>query len=185
MDALHRFGFETVMLTGDIEKAARMIARRAGIVQFAAEVLPEDKVEHVKALQKEGKCVAMVGDGINDAPALAQADIGIAISTGTDVAIETADITLLKDNLMGVATAIQLSRNTFRTIQWNLFWAFFYNILGIPIAAGALYLLVKSLNIGNPEQFLLNPMICCRSDAFSSVFVVTNSLRLKKWRHTI
>ena len=181
VDALHRFGLETVMLTGDIEKAARMIAQRTGINQIAAEVLPEDKVEHVQALQKEGKCVAMVGDGINDAPALAQADIGIAISAGTDVAIETADITLLKDDLMGVSTAIQLSRKTFRTIQWNLFWAFFYNILGIPIAAGALYLLVKSLDIGNPEQFLLNPMIAAAAMAFSSVFVVTNSLRLKKW----
>ena len=185
VNALHRFGFETIMLTGDIEKAARTIAHRAGINQFAAEVLPEDKAEHVKTLQKEGRCVAMVGDGINDAPALAQADIGIAISTGTDVSIETADITLLKDDMMGVATAIQLSRNTFRTIQWNLFWAFFYNVLGIPIAAGALYLLVKWLNIGNPEQFLLNPMIAAAAMAFSSVFVVTNSLRLKKWGHTI
>ena len=185
VNTLHRNGFETVMLTGDIEKAARAIAHRVGINQFVAEVLPEEKVEHVKTLQKEGKCVAMVGDGINDAPALAQADIGIAISTGTDVSIETADITLLNDDMMGVATAIQLSRNTFRTIQWNLFWAFFYNVLGIPIAAGALYLLVKSLNIGNPEQFLLNPMIAAAAMAFSSVFVVTNSLRLKKWRHTI
>ena len=137
VDALHQFDLETVMLTGDIEKAARAIARRAGINQFVAEVLPEDKAHHVEALQKAGKRVAMVGDGINDAPALAQADIGIAISTGTDVAIETADITLLREDLMGVSTAIQLSRKTFRTIQWNLFWAFFYNILGIPIAAGA------------------------------------------------
>ena len=185
VDALHQFDLETVMLTGDIEKAARAIARRAGINQFVAEVLPEDKAHHVEALQKAGKRVAMVGDGINDAPALAQADIGIAISTGTDVAIETADITLLREDLMGVSTAIQLSRKTFRTIQWNLFWAFFYNILGIPIAAGALYLLVKSLDIGNPEHFLLNPMIAAAAMAFSSVFVVTNSLRLKKWRHTI
>ena len=185
VDTLHRDGFEAVMLTGDIEKAARAIAHRVGINQFVAEVLPEEKVEHVKTLQKEGKCVAMVGDGINDAPALAQADIGIAISTGTDVSIETADITLLNDDMMGVASAIQLSRNTFRTIQWNLFWAFFYNVLGIPIAAGALYLLVKSLNIGNPEQFLLNPMIAAAAMAFSSVFVVTNSLRLKKWGNTI
>lgn len=184
VDALHHRGLETVMLTGDIKKAAQAVAHRTGINQFVAEVLPEDKVKHVQALQKEGKCVAMVGDGINDAPALAQADIGIAISTGTDVAIETADITLLKEDLMGVSTAIQLSRKTFRTIQWNLFWAFFYNILGIPIAAGALYLLVKSLDIGNPEQFLLNPMIAAAAMAFSSVFVVTNSLRLKKWGHT-
>ncbi len=185
VDALHQFGLETVMLTGDMENAARAIAQRAGINEFVAEVLPEDKAEHVQALQKAGKRVAMVGDGINDAPALAQADIGIAISTGTDVAIETADITLLKEDLMGVSTAIQLSRKIFRTIQWNLFWAFFYNILGIPIAAGALYLLVKSLDIGNPEQFLLNPMIAAAAMAFSSVFVVTNSLRLKKWGHTV
>jgi Cu+-exporting ATPase len=183
VDALHHFGLDTVMLTGDIKNAARAIAHRAGINQFFAEVLPEDKVEHVKTLQRAGKYVAMVGDGINDAPALAQADVGISISTGTDVAIETADITLLKEDLMGVATAIQLSRKTFRTIQWNLFWAFFYNILGIPIAAGALYLVVKSLDIGNPESFLLNPMFSAAAMACSSVFVVTNSLRLKKWGH--
>ena len=181
VSALHHIGLETVMLTGDIKNAARAIAHRAGINQFFAEVLPEDKVEHVQALQSAGKCVAMVGDGINDAPALAQADVGISISTGTDVAIETADITLLKEDLMGVATAIQLSRKTFRTIKWNLFWAFFYNILGIPIAAGALYLVVKLVDIGNPESFLLNPMISAAAMACSSVFVVTNSLRLKKW----
>ena len=174
VSVLGDMNLETVMLTGDNENAARAMAETVGIDQFQAEVLPEDKANRVRELQETGKVVAMVGDGINDAPALAHADVGIAIGTGTDIAVETADITLVKGDLMSVVTAIKLSYRTFRTIRWNLFWAFFYNVLGIPIAAGVLYPILNG--------FLLNPMIAAGAMACSSVFVVTNSLRLKSVR---
>jgi Cu+-exporting ATPase len=171
---LHRQGLKVVMLTGDNIQTARSIAAQVHVDDIVAEVRPEEKSMKVKELQGRGHMVGMVGDGINDAPALAQADVGIAIGTGTDVAIETADVILASGNLLGVSRSIELSRATMRTVKQNLFWAFIYNIILIPVAAGLLY----------PLEFLpfflrqLHPILAALAMAVSSITVVSNSLRL-------
>jgi len=171
--ALNRMGLETVMITGDNERTAKAIARQCGIERVLAEVLPQDKAYNVQKLQLEGKKVGMVGDGINDAPALAQADVGFAIGTGTDVAIAASAITLIKGSLQGVVLAMQISRATMRNVYQNLFGAFIYNTLGLPIALGILYPF---------SGILLSPLLAAIAMAFSSVTVISNANRLKRWK---
>ena len=171
IEALHRQGIEVWMLTGDQPEAAREVAKQAGITHFKAGVLPQEKATFINELQARGKKVAMVGDGINDSAALAQADLSIAMGQGTDIAMDTAMVTILSSDLVKISETIRLSQLTVRTIHQNLFWAFFYNLIGVPIAAGVLYPVCG---------FLLNPMIGGAAMAFSSVSVVTNSLRLRK-----
>jgi Cu+-exporting ATPase len=173
IQALTAMGLEVVMMTGDNARTGQAIARQVGISRVLAEVLPQDKAFNVQKLQLEGKTVAMVGDGINDAPALAQAHVGFAIGTGTDVAIAASDITLIKGSLHGVVTAIQISRATMRNVYQNLAGAFVYNVLGLPVALGLLYPFFG---------ILLSPLLAALAMSFSSVTVITNANRLKRWR---
>jgi Cu+-exporting ATPase len=170
---LRDLGLEVVLLTGDNRRTADAVARAVGIGRVTAEVLPDGKVDEVRRLQQEGRVVAMVGDGVNDAPALAQADLGISVGGGSDIAVDAGDVTLVRPDLQGAARAIELSRRTMRTMRQNLFWAFAYNVIGIPVAAGILY---PSLGI------LLSPILASAAMALSSVSVVTNSLRLRRAR---
>ena len=187
---LQTLGLEVVMLTGDTQATAQAIATELGIGHVVAGVLPGEKAEEIRRLQAEGKRVAMVGDGVNDAPALAQADVGIAIGTGTDVALETANVALMRADLRGVADAISLSKATLRTIKQNLFWAFFYNTALIPVAAGVLYPIFSGSGVPDGLAWalgdfgFLNPILAALAMAFSSVSVVSNSLRLRRWRPT-
>jgi Cu+-exporting ATPase len=170
---LHHEGLRIIMLTGDSRATAEVVARKIGIDSVEAEVLPERKSEVVKELQQSGRHVAMAGDGINDAPALAQSEVGIAMGTGADVAIESAGVTLVKGDLAGIARARKLSSATMRNIRQNLFFAFIYNVLGVPIAAGVLYPIFG---------ILLSPMIASAAMTFSSVSVISNALRLRRLR---
>ena len=173
IERLHKMGKEVIMITGDNKRTADAIAKQLGIDYALAEVLPEDKEKEIRKLQRKGKVVAMVGDGINDSPALARADIGISIGAGADVALETGQVVLMKNDLRDVVFAIELSNYTIRKIKQNLFWSFFYNSIGIPIAAGVLFPFTG---------FLLNPMIAGAAMAFSSVSVVSNSLLMKRYK---
>jgi Cu+-exporting ATPase len=185
---IHNMGVEMVMITGDNKRTAEAIARQLGIDRVLSEVLPEDKVKQVKKLQQGKRVVAMVGDGINDAPALAQADVGIAIGTGTDIAVETGDITLISGDLNGIATAMTLSKRTMRTIKQNLFWAFAYNTALIPVAAGILYLVFSENGVPSGFSFILgdvgflNPIMAAAAMAASSLTVVSNSLRMRSFK---
>ena len=186
VERLQEMSLRVVMLTGDNAATAHTIARQLGIDQVEAEALPQDKAAVVRRLQDEGCVVAVVGDGINDAPALAQADVSLAMGGGTDVAIESADITLMRDDVGAIATAFDLSRQTIRTIKQNLFGAFFYNVLLIPVAAGVLYPVFQavggvpvSLEFFFGQQGFLNPVLAALAMTFSSVTVVSNSLRLR------
>jgi Cu+-exporting ATPase len=170
IDALKQLGIDVVILTGDNKQTAEAISKGLSVNQVVAEVLPQDKESEVRKLQEKGHKVAMVGDGINDAPALARAEVGIAIGAGTDIAIEAADVVLMKSDLLDVVTAIQLSKATLRNIKENLFWAFFYNIIGIPLAAGVFY---------SALGWKLSPMFGAAAMSLSSVFVVSNALRLR------